>query len=203
MTTVRLGDRVAGLALVAAAALSMLAMAHHPAHLNEGAMIGIVHGAMILFVGMMAYGFTHFARRCGLDRPAVLAGLVAWAVAAGADVGAATVNGFAAPALAAHGASHDAFDTLWFLNQALATLGVVAAGAAYALWSLWLWRRWKAAALLGLLAGAVPALLLIGGLINMHLHWAIAVYAAQALWAALIGFMLLRGAFEQSQSAAD
>jgi hypothetical protein len=187
------GDRAAGIALIGAAAASMLAMAHHPASLRAGAMIAIVHGAMILFAGMMMFGFTHVARRRGLDRPAVLAGLVAYGIGIAATVGAATVNGFAAPALAAHGASHDAFDTLWFLNQALARLGVVATGAAYALWALDLWRRWKAVALLGLLAGGVPALLLLGGWIDMHLGWAMLVYPAQVSWAALIGWLLLRG----------
>ena len=203
MTGNRDGDRATGIALIGAAGLSMLAMAHHPTSLRAGAMIGIVHGAMILFAGMMAYGFTHFARRRGLERPAVLAGLVAYAIAIGADIGAATINGFAAPALAAHGASHDAFDTLWFLNQALATLGVVAAGAAYALWSLNLWRQWKAVALLGLLAGPLPALLLLAGWIDMHLHWAIMVYAAQAVWAALIGWLLLSGRLEAPQTDGD
>jgi hypothetical protein len=187
------GDRAAGIALIGAAAASMLAMAHHPASLRAGAMIAIVHGAMILFAGMMMFGFTHVARRRGLDRPAVLAGLVAYGIGIAATVGAATVNGFAAPALAAHGASHDAFDALWFLNQALARLGVVATGAAYALWALDLWRRWKAVALLGLLAGGVPALLLLGGWIDMHLGWAMLVYPAQVSWAALIGWLLLRG----------
>jgi hypothetical protein len=187
------GDRAAGIALIGAAAASMLAMAHHPTSLRAGAMIAIVHGAMILFAGMMMFGFTHVARRRGLDRPAVLAGLVAYGIGIAATVGAATVNGFAAPALAAHGASHDAFDALWFLNQALARLGVVATGAAYALWALDLWRRWKAVALLGLLAGGVPALLLLGGWIDMHLGWAMLVYPAQVSWAALIGWLLLRG----------
>lgn len=193
MTENRHGDRAAGIALIAAAALSMLAMAHHPAHLRDGAMIQIVHGAMILFVGMMLFGFTQFARRLGLDRPAVLAGLVAYAIATFANAGAATVNGFAAPALAAHGAGHEAFDTLWFLNQALAGVGVAACGMAYALWALALWRRAKLAALLGLMAGPVPALLLLGGWIDMHLHWAVMVYAAQAVWAALAGWLLLGG----------
>lgn len=203
MTENRTGDRAAGIALIGAAAASMFAMAHHPTSLRAGALIGIVHGAMILFIGMMAFGFAHFARRRGLDRPAVLAGLAAYAIAIAADVGAATINGFAAPALAAHGASREAFDTLWFLNQALAGLGVVAAGAAYALWSLNLWRQHKAAALLGLLAGPLPALLLLGGWIDMHLHWAVLVYAAQALWAALIGWLLLRGALCAPQNDAD
>ena len=200
MTGVRMaeatnGDRAAGIALIGAAAASMLAMAHHPTSMRAGAMIAIVHGAMILFAGMMAFGFTHFARRRGLDRPAVLAGLVAYGIGIFATVGAATVNGFAAPSLAAHGGSHEAFDTLWFLNQALAKLGVVAVGLAYLLWSLDLWRRWKAVALLGVLAGGVPALLLLGGWIDMHLPMAILVYAGQVLWAALIGWLLLRGRF--------
>ena len=193
MTVTGKGDRAAGIALIAAAGLSMLAMAHHPTSLRAGAMIQIVHGAMILFAGMMMFGFTHMARRLDLDRPAVLAGLVAYAIATFANAGAATVNGFAAPALAAHGASHDAFDTLWFLNQGLAGVGVAAGGMAYALWALALWRRHKLVASLGLLAGALPALLLLGGWIDMHLHWAMLVYAAQALWAGLIGWRLLSG----------
>jgi hypothetical protein len=191
------GDRAAGIALIGAAAFSMLAMAHHPTSRNAGAMIGIVHGAVILFTGMMAFGFTHFARLRGLERPAVLAGLVAYGIGVFATVGAATISGFVTPALAAHApdASHELFDLAWAMNQALAKVGVVAMGAAYALWSLGLWRRWKPVALLGLLAGGVPALLLIGGWIDMHLHSAILVYAAQVLWAALIGWLLLRGSF--------
>lgn len=193
MTENRHGDRVAGIALIAAAALSMLAMAHHPAHVGDGALIQIVHGALILFTGMMMFGFAQLSRRLGLERPAVLGGLVAYAIGAIAEIGAATINGFAMPALAGHGASHDAIDTLWFLNQALAGLGVAAIGVAYTLWSLALWRRHKAVAAVGVVAGAVPALLLLGGWIDMHLHWAILVYAALVLWAALAGWLLLSG----------
>jgi hypothetical protein len=196
------GDRAAGIALIGAAALSMLAMAHHPASFREGAMIQIVHGAMILFAGMLAYGFTHFARVRGLGRPAVLAGLVAFAIGAFASIGAALINGFAAPALVAHGAAHEAVDILCAVNQALAKLGVIATGAAYALWSIDLWRRSKAVALLGLLAGGVPALLLAGGWIGMHLHAAIMVYGAQLAWTALVGWLLLRGGLAAGSGAA-
>lgn len=197
------GNRVAGIALIGAAAASMLAMAHHPTSMHAGALIGIVHGAMILFVGMMMFGFSQFARLRGLERPAVLAGLVAYAIASVATIGAATVNGFAAPSLAARGASHGAVDVLWAVNQALAKLGVVATGGAYLLWSLDLWRRWKAVALLGLLAGGVPAVLLLGGWIDMHLGSAILVYAAQVLWAALIGWLLLNGSLARTEPASD
>jgi hypothetical protein len=199
MTEIGTGDRAAGIALIGAAAASMLGMAHHPTSLRAGPLIGIVHGAMILFIGLLAFGFTHVARRRGLDRPAVLAGLVAYGIGAFADIGAAIINGFAAPALAAHApnASHDLFDLAWSLNQALAKLGVVATGAAYTLWSLDLWRRSRVVAILGLLAGLVPAVLLIGGWIDMHLHAAIWVYAVQVAWAALVGAWLLRGGLNE------
>jgi hypothetical protein len=199
------GDRAAGIALIAAAGLSMLAMAHHPTSRDAGALIGIVHGAVILFIGMMAYGFAHFARLRGLKRPAVLAGLVAYGIGAFASIGAATISGFVTPALAAYApdASHDLFDLAWAMNQSLAKLGVVAMGLAYLLWSLDLWGRWKAVALAGLLAGGVPAVLLIGGWIDMHLHMAILVYGGQVLWAALIGLLLLRGSLAGADSPDD
>ncbi|HYD12433.1 MAG TPA: hypothetical protein VEC11_06270 [Allosphingosinicella sp.] len=196
-------DRAAGIALTGAAGLGMLAMAHHPSSLHAGALVGIVHGAMILFAAMLAFGFTHYARRRGLGRPAVLAGLVAFAIGTFASIGAAIVNGFAAPALAAEGAGHDALHILWAVNQALARLGVVAVGAAYLCWSLDLWRQSKPVALLGLLAGGVPALLLAGGWIGMHLHAAILVYGAQFLWAILVGWLLLRGDFRDEGPSGD
>jgi hypothetical protein len=203
MTDDASGDRAAGIALIGAAVLGMLAMAHHPSNLRAGMLIQVVHGAMILFAGMMAFGFTHFARLRGLGRPAVLAGLVAYAIGNFASIGAAVVNGFAAPALAAEGASHDALDILWAVNQALAKLGVVAIGAAYACWSLDLWRRSRLVALLGLLAGGVPALLLAGGWIGMHLHAAMLVYGAQFLWAILIGWLLLGGKLRPAPAPGD
>ena len=49
------------------------------------------------------------------------------------------------------------------------------------------------AAAVGIVTGGIPALLLIGGWLNMHLHAAILVYGTQALWAILIGWLLLRG----------
>jgi hypothetical protein len=189
------GDRAAGIALIAAAAASLLAMAHHPTSLRAGAMIGIVHGVMILVVGAMLYGFSYFARRRGLARPAVLAGLIAYGIGAAANIGAATINGFVAPALPGHGAAahHELFAFAWAMNQALAGLAVVAVGAAYALWSLDLLRTNRLLAALGLLAGAMPAVLLIGGWIGMNLYAAMAVYAGQALWAVLVGWLMLRG----------
>ena len=197
------GDRAAGIALIGASVLGMLAMAHHPSSLRAGMLIQIVHGAMILFAGMMMFGFTHFARLRGLRRPAVLAGLVAYAIGIFASIGAAIANGFAAPALAAEGAGHDALHLLFALNQALAKLGVVAIGVAYVCWALDLWRSSRIVALPGLLAGGIPALLIASGWIGMHLHAAMIVYGAQFLWAILIGWLLLGGTLRQTPAADD
>ena len=203
MTETERGDRVAGYALIGASLLSMFTMAHHPTSMAAGALIGVVHGVMILLVGVMTYGFTHYAGRRGLGRPLVLAGLVAFAIGAAAGIGAGTINGFIAPAVRLHEpvVSQDLFVLAWEANQALAKLGVIATGAAYLLWSLDLWRDRRLAAAFGIVTGGIPALLLIGGWLNMHLHAAILVYGTQALWAILIGWLLLRGRLTREGSA--
>ena len=191
------GDRAAGLALIAAAAGSVAAMAHHPsgAHGGAGALAGIVHAAMILVLALMTFGFVHVARRRGLGRPAVLAGLVAYAIGLFGHAGAATINGFVVPALAARGpqaVGHDIFLLAWEVNQALARLGVYATCAAFLLWGADLLRdaRWTGA--VALAAGAVPAAALAGGWIAMDVAGAFLVYAVHATFAALVGIQLVR-----------
>jgi hypothetical protein len=200
VTDPKSGDRIAGAALAAAALVSVVAMAHHPtsAH-GGGGLNGLVHGVMIVLVALLAYGFAHFARGRGLDRPAILAGLVAYGVSVFAHVGAATINGFVVPSLAARGGvSHDIFLFAWETNQALAGLGVYATGAAFILWSIDLIRReggWlRLIGLAGLVAGALPAALLAGGAIRLNVSGAMLVYAVHAAWAALVGISLMRGA---------
>ena len=198
MTDFNSSDRIAGGAMIAAAALVVLAMAHHPsgAH-SAGGLAGLVHGAMIVLLSLLAFGFAHFARRIGLDRPAVLAGLVAYAVSLFAHLGAATINGFVVPALAGRGVTdHGLFLLAWETNQALARLGVYATGAAYILWGLELARRggierWLGAA--GLAAGILPAALLASGAIRMDVAGALLVYALHVGWAALVGLLLVAG----------
>jgi hypothetical protein len=193
-------DRIAGGALILGSLLSVLAMAHHPDHVDPGGLVGIVHGAMIVLMTVTAFGFAHFAIRRGVGRPAILAGLIAYLVGLVADTGAATTNGFIVPALAAHGAAlsgRDVFLFAWEANQALARLGVFATAAAFALWSIDFLRRPglepKAIGGLGLAAGLVPAALLATGTINMHVAGAFAVYAAFAAWGTLVGVHLVRG----------
>ena len=204
----RSSDRIAGVSLIAAAASSVLAMAHHPSGAHSGALGGLVHGAMIVLLAAMAFGFAHFAGRRGLGRPAVLAGLIVYGLGLFAHAGAATINGFVVPALASrgHGAvGHDVFLLAWEANQALARLGVFATGAAFLLWSLDFLRRPGVEArligLAGLLAGAIPAVLLAGGGIRMDLAGAFLVYAVHAAWTALVGIHLLRGGLHAEAEA--
>jgi hypothetical protein len=118
----KVGDRIGGIALIAAAAGTVLAMGHHPsgAH-GGGGLAGLVHGAMIALLGVLAFGFARFCQRRGLDRPLILAGLSAYLASFLAHLGAATINGFVVPALAGGPPiSHDVLRFAWHSNQALA-----------------------------------------------------------------------------------
>lgn len=200
-------DRVAGVAMIAAAAGTVLAMGHHPSGAQGGsALAGIVHASMIALLGLLAFGFAHMARRRGLDRPAVLAGLLAYGIALFGHVGAATINGFAVPALAARGVTtHDLFLFAWEMNQALAKLGVDATSAAYLFWSgdLLGEGRTRFLGALGLAAAIVPASLLASGAIRLDVPGAFISYAVQVGWAALVGLHLLRNSVLAPERRAD
>lgn len=203
------GIRVAGAAMIAAAVGILLAMGHHPSGPHSGPLGGIVHGAMIGLLTVVAWGFVTFCIERGAARPLISAGLIAYAIRLFAHIGAATINGFVVPALAnASGppVDHDLFRMAWFANQALAKLGVYMTGAAYVLWSLDLVRgqsKWeKATGALGLAAGAVPAMLLASGVLRMDVAGAFLVYAAHVGWAALVGLMMMHGGFQPSRKAA-
>lgn len=191
-------QRAGGAALVAAAVGTVAAMAHHPTGMHGGGLAQAVHAAMIVFLALTAFGFASFAAARGAARPPVLAGLVAYALALFGHAGAATINGFVVPALAGRGVgAHDIFLLAWEANQALAKLGVIATGAAYLLWSAdFLSRRGteaKAIGLAGVVAGALPPALLLGGLIRMDVTGAALAYAVQATWGVAVALHLLRG----------
>lgn len=165
----------------------------------------IVHAFMIFMIMTMLFAFTHFARARGLERPAVLAGLVAYGVGALANIGAATVNGLVVTRLVEDGVRSvgpDVFAFAWALNQALDAVGVFATGAAFVFWSLDLLReRTKFARVvagLGLLSGAGTVALLAGGAVTMNVHGALLIYTAEVAWAALVGIWILRGGLAQS-----
>lgn len=193
------GDRIAGAALVAAGLGVVVGMAHHPTRYDQTQAAVTVHGALLVVLALLVFGFIHFARRRGLDRPAVLAGLVAYAFGAFANIGAATINGLVTPALVMRGpgaVGPDIFAFAWAANQSLDAIGVFGTGAAFILWSLDLLTERRAPARLlgaaGMLAGIVPVVLLATGAIRMNVAGAFTVYAITAAWAAQVGLFLLR-----------
>ena len=191
-------NRAAGAALVVAAILSALAMAHHPsgAH-GTGALACIVHGAMIALLLLMTFGWTKVALRRCADSDLMIAGLVAYAASAAAHLCAATINGFAVPALAARGAAHDLFHFAWELNQAFAYLGAYLTSAAFLLWSIDFIAKGpgsvRAIGAVGIAAAIGPAAALASGSIAMNVEGAIIVYAAHAAFTTLAGIQMMRG----------
>ena len=193
------GDRIAGGVLVASAAGVVFAMAHHPTRIEQAGTAVAIHSVLLVLLAAMTFGFVHFARRRSLDRPAVLAGLIAYAFGAFANLGAATVNGLIVPALAMRGegaVNPDLFAFAWETNQALDAIGVFGTGAAFVLWSVDLLAERRAAARLlgaaGLLVGIVSTVLLATGTLRMNVAGAFAIYAMEVAWAALVGLFMLR-----------
>jgi hypothetical protein len=207
--------RRAGIVLVAATLVSIVAMAHHPsvASHDPGAAIAeigtkatlnrIVHGVLIALMGIEAWAFAVFADRLGGRRDAVRLGFVAYAIGIGAMIGAALISGFVVTRLAAHhadaGADPSAFADLAQLamagNQALAALGVVAISVAILAWSVALLhdRAQRGLAIVGLAASVLPALALLAGVIRLDVAGMTLVVVAEAVWNVAAGVALIRG----------
>ena len=208
MDGARDGSRIAGVVMIAASLGVVVAMGHHPSGAHGGPLGWIVHGGMIALLSLLAWGFLMFCVERGAARPLIVAGMIAYSVSLFAHIGAATINGFVVPALgnpAAPPVSHDLFRLAWHANQALAKLGVYMTGAAYVLWSIDLLRDPSRPArltgALGLVAGAVPAVLLAIGALQMDVAGAFAIYAAHVAWSALVGLMMWRGLLQPSRNS--
>jgi hypothetical protein len=206
--------RRAGIVLVAATLVSIVAMAHHPsvASHDAGAAIAeigtkatlnrIVHGVLIALMGIEAWAFAVFADRLGGRRDAVRLGFVAYAIGIGAMIGAALISGFVVTRLAAHYADAEAdpsaFANLAQLamagNQALAALGVVAISVAILAWSVALLhdRARRGLAIVGLTASVLPALALLAGVIRLDVAGMTLVVVAEAVWNIAAGVALIR-----------
>lgn len=209
------GARRAGIVLVAATLVSILAMAHHPsvgshdasaaiAEIGTKATLNrIVHGVLIALVGLELWAYTVFADRLRRARDIVRLGSIAYAIGSGAMIGAALISGFVVTRLAARyaeaGADPAAFANLAHFamsgNQALAQLGTIAISAAILAWSIALLHeralRWLA--IVGLAASVLPALALVVGVIRLDVSGMTLVVVAEAVWNLAVGVALVRG----------
>lgn len=187
-------DRTAGAALAIASILSIAVMAHHPRHFDSG--LGApVHAAMIVLIMISFAGYSRLAWRCDLRRFSVLVGLAAYAMASIANVLAATINGFVAPALHERGASEAVLRMCWEFNQALAYGAVYGIAGAITVWSVQLMRAGgmeRMIGMAGIAIGAATAILLISGTMSMNVSGATVIYALEALFGVLAGVVLAR-----------
>lgn len=190
-------DRAVGALLVASAVLTVVAMAHHPSGVQGGNLVYLVHGAMVVLLSVMFFGFCYYSLRRGLDRPLILAALVAYLLSYFAHVVAGTINGFVVPALSEQGPDipHAIFVFAWESNQAFARLGTAATAVAFGLWGFDLLRRGDVVSRLvggfGIVAGVVPLALLLHDA-TMDVHTALLIYGLHSGFVALVGVHLLR-----------
>ncbi|MEZ5922284.1 MAG: hypothetical protein R3C60_13175 [Parvularculaceae bacterium] len=198
----RLGDsklegRIVGAVMAAASVLTVVFMAHHPTSRDQVALAPPVHGALMILILIAFTGYLRFCMLRGTKWLAILAGLVAFGVGTIANLLAATINGFAVPALVERNASDDLYLLSWELNQALAYEGAYAVSAAFILWGADMLARERGLGRLigaaGIIAGTAPAFLLATGAIDMHVAGALIVYSTQAAFGVIISLWMMRG----------
>jgi hypothetical protein len=192
-------NRVAGYVMVIASVLTVVFIFHHPTGHGGGGlnMTSGVHAGMMLFLAAIFLGLcVHTARRGFSYLPS--AALLAYAISLIGHIGAAVISGFLTARLAAnvdHIAARDLFVLTMVTNRVLAELAVAATSIAFILWAadgLASAPRRPAIAVLALIAGAVPWIALMTGLIAMDIHGAPLVYTAQAVFTATVGVQLIR-----------
>jgi hypothetical protein len=211
----RTAARAAGALLVGGSILEIAVMAHHPSvHAHDvaavvvqlqalGALSAWVHGVLIALMLTVFFALTEFAWQRGITRPAIRAGLIAYAAGVVAMMGAALVDGFVTPRLAILGAGLGAADLsimaqllhlCMLFNQALARLGAIAMSAAIIAWSLDLLLRAgleRALGVAGMAIGLGCVAALIAGVLQLDVHGMMLVLVLQAVWTMGLGVLLI------------
>jgi hypothetical protein len=211
----RAAARAAGALLIGGSILEIATMAHHPSvHAHDLAAVLVqlralsaasawVHGVLIALMLTVFFALTEFAWQRGITRPAIRAGLIAYAAGVVAMMGAALVDGFVTPRLAIMAAGLGAADlsiTAQLLhlcilfNQALAHLGAIAMSVAIIAWSLDLLRRAgleRALGVAGMAIGLGCVAALIAGVLQLDVHGMMLVLVLQAAWTIGLGVLLI------------
>jgi len=212
----RAAARAAGAVLIGASVLEIGAMAHHPtAHAHDMAALLVqlqalsavsawVHGVLIALMLTVFFALTEFAWQRGITRPAIRAGLIAYAAGVVAMLGAALADGFVTPRVATLSTVVSATDLqvtaqllklCMLFNQALAHLGAVAMSVGITAWSLDLVRGAGAERALGVFGAAIglgSAGALILGALQLDVHGMMLVLVLQVIWTIGVGVLLLR-----------
>ncbi len=195
--------RWAGALLAGSAALAAGLMHYHPHGDDAADMIRGVHGGLLALIVVQPVVMGLFVRALGWRLLTALA-IGFFVVGTLGAILAGTINGFVVPAIWEYPEGEIAAGVIqlaWEMNQALATLGAIAAGTGIALFGLALWQAdWRITGALGVLAGSIPALLLLTGQIDMRFYGAMWTYITQLGWLVWLGLALVRAASPSSPS---
>ena len=189
--------RGAGALLAASALLAVVLMHNHPHGGHNMELNRIVHGGLLMLIVVQPAVLGLLAKALDWSLAAVL-GLSFFAFGSVGGCMAATINGFVVPAIKAYPQGQIGPDIgmlAWEMNQHFARGGAVAAGIGISLFGAALWRAgWRVVGGLGMLAGTVPAAMLVAGVIDMRFYGAMFTYITQLAWLATLGVALYRAA---------
>lgn len=164
----------------------------------------LVHGVAIASVCAYAFGYTVLARRLGLHRPLVLAGLVPYLIGCVAMVGATILDGFVTPHLATDALAgsperiafaYQAIHAVGVVLNDLAKLGWVLQALGAMAWSVVLLhepRLPRMAGVVGLVSSVGVVALVLMSATNMTMASLLGVLLAQLLWNVAAATWLIR-----------
>jgi len=217
--------RAAGIAIAAATIISTIFVAMdrsgggaNPLEILKGiagllVLKEVVHGVAIASVCGYAFGYSTLARRLGLHRPLVLAGLSAYLLGCVAMIGATILDGFVTPHIATEAITGSpevvnfAYRLIYFIGTVLndlAKLGWVLQAAGTLAWSVVLLHKSgfsRAIGVIGFLSSGLVVALIAGSETNMSMTSLLSVLFAQLIWNLAAAAMLLRDPNKVPQSA--
>ena len=206
--------RIAGTTIALCAGLGIVAIAFHPTvstpeaaeRMADVARLGlidrVVHGALIVWLGGLIFGFSAFCMRRGFDRATILAGFVAFAIGCAASIGATLLDGFLAPAIGTRyaGTPQDSVriaNTVLEISalaiQILTKVGVVALSAGILFWCADLVSspRSRQVGVIGIASAILPVALVASG-VALTAHTVGIIVVVQAVWFIAVATMLIR-----------
>jgi hypothetical protein len=208
--------RAAGIAIAAATIISTIFVAMdrsgggtNPLEILQGiagllVLKEVVHGVAIASVCGYAFGYSTLARRLGLHRPLVLAGLSAYLLGCVAMIGATILDGFVTPhiAVAAITGSPEvvqfAYRLIYFIGTVLndlAKLGWVLQAAGTLAWSVALLHKSgfnRAIGVIGFVSSGLVVALIAASDTNMTMTSLLSVLFAQLIWNLAAAALLMR-----------
>ena len=216
--------RAAGIAIVAATLVSTVAVAMDPNGGGSNALQvlqgivnlqvthEVVHAIAIASVCGYAFGYATLARRLGLHRAPVLAGLSFYMLGCVAMIGATILDGFVTPHIAIDAVTGSpekvkfAYDLVYYIGTVLndlAKLGWILQAVATMAWSYVLIRDGfsRATGVIGIASSSLVIALIAVSQTNMTMTSLLSVLLAQLIWNLAAGTMLMRQPRAAARSA--